>query len=203
MGIGGCAVHDCDRGQRGFMTHACTLRNKQYRLFTWLVPFPLCAAHRIVCCNVTASDLPVVRMYVSCCEYVFMVNHSALYSCTAQILNMQTLRGLCYLQNLGVLPLNVTVASSCAMPPSGSTYMPLLCAVSMSMLVLMLTMTPGGSAADGYPRHGEDLVPQAHVLQIPVEPDSAHPLLPQGVYLSFIVCSVPDSEVLPYARGRG
>lgn len=45
------------------------------------------------------------------------------------------------------------------------------------------TMTPGWSAADCYPRHGQDLVPQAHVLQVPVESDAAHPLLPQGAHV--------------------
>ena len=53
-------------------------------------------------------------------------------------------------------------------------------AVVVVVVMVMVMVTPGGSAADGYSRHGQDLVPQAHVLQVPVEPDAAHSILPQG-----------------------
>lgn len=51
------------------------------------------------------------------------------------------------------------------------------------MLLMMPMATPGGSAADGYPGHGQDLVPQAHVLQVPVESDAADSVLPQGGFI--------------------
>lgn len=59
-----------------------------------------------------------------------------------------------------------------------------------------LILTPeGGSAADGYPRHGQELLPQAHVLQISIQPGAVDPLLPKGQVLQVVLRSITSSLV--------